>query len=911
MIGKALAHYEITAQIGKGGMGEVYQAKDTKLGRDVAIKVLPEEFAQAPDRVARFQREAKLLASLNHPNIAAIYGLEESGGTNFIVLELVEGDTLADRIKRGPIPVEDSLKLAIQIAEALEAAHEKGVIHRDLKPANIKVTPEGKVKVLDFGLAKAFTGETPTAELSNSPTLSDIATRQGVILGTSAYMSPEQATGKSVDKRADIWSFGVVLFEMLTGKKLFGGETVTETIADVIKGQPEWSSLPRDLHPRIRFLLERCLEKTPKNRSSGISDARVDIQSVLADPSGVPTQAVAASNIKRGPRLGFSGVVATIVLVAIITGLAVWSLKPSPPHQTMRFDYTIPKNQQINDNLFGNLAISPDGRQFVYATPGGLYLRAMGEYRAKLIAGTETAPTCPFFSPDGQWIGYWSQADNKLKKIALSGGGSAFICDVNMFLGADWGADDTIVFGEYGKGILRVSANGGTPELLAKQTGLFLAGPQLLPDGKAILYSQVEADGSKVIVQSPDPGEPRVLIRGDSARYLPTGHLAFMDGYTLFAIFFDPVRLEVKGGPVPLVEGVYRPGDQNAPQFAISDSGTLVYMPLIPNAAATSGGSTAQRTLVWVDRTGKEEPLDTAPDNYNSLRISPDGAKVALSIETGGNSDIYIRDLVGDTETRLTFDDADDSLPLWTRDGRRIVFYSDRDGILGGIYWKAADGTGEVEQLLRGVSDRVFLPGSLSGNGSILTLNEFNLTPLNMDIGMLSMEGRPGRKALLHETHNEMEPQISPDGKWMAYESTKTGKIEIYVCPFPDVNAGRWQVSKDVGYSPLWSPDGRELFYRSGGAVLSVGVETDPVFKPNNPKTLFKGTFYTAGSAQQTVGVARAPWDITPDGKRFLMIKPGMAADGKPGEESAMESPRTINIVLNWFEELKERVPVE
>jgi hypothetical protein len=424
MIGKTLGNFEITNQLGKGGMGEVYQAKDQKLGRDVAIKVLPEEFARDTDRVARFQREAKLLASLNHPNIAAIHGLEESGGIQFLVLELVEGETLADQIKRGPIPVEESLKLALQIAEALEAAHEKGVIHRDLKPANIKVTPDGKVKVLDFGLAKAFAGEQADLNLSNSPTLSEAATQQGVILGTAAYMSPEQARGKTVDRRADIWAFGVVLYEMLTGKSLFGGDDVSQTLARVLERQPDFSALPPNIHPRIRLLLERCLEKEARNRYSGIGDARVDIQKALADPSGVFAQAGAAVERRRKLRTMLPWIAAATFLGAIITGVAVWKFKPTPPaepRQVTRFSYELPKEQQFAALMERALAVSPDGSKFVYSTSTGLYLRFMNELDARFIAGTAGAQK-PFFSPDGKWVGYVSAGDSQLKKIPISGG---------------------------------------------------------------------------------------------------------------------------------------------------------------------------------------------------------------------------------------------------------------------------------------------------------------------------------------------------------------------------------------------------------------------------------------------------------------------------------------------------------
>ncbi len=517
-IGKTLAHYEITSQLGKGGMGEVYQAKDLKLGRDVAIKVLPKEFAQDPDRVARFQREAKLLASLNHPNIAAIYGLEESGGTNFLVLELVEGETLADQIKRGPIPVEESLKLALQIAEALEAAHEKGVIHRDLKPANIKVTPEGKVKVLDFGLAKAFGGEQAETVLSNSPTLSVAATQQGVILGTAAYMSPEQAKGKTVDKRADIWAFGAVLFEMLTGKPAFPGDEISEILASVIKGDINLDLLPPNLHPRVREVLTRCLQKEQKKRYRDIGEAEYEIQLVLQDPGGVFVQPAGAVEPRLMLRRIIPWVLAAIVFSTIATGVAVWHLKPSPPpppKRVVRFDYELPEGLQFNRDPDGAVqywfAVSPDGNQFVYSTTQGLYLRSMNTQGARHIAGTDQDSIHPFFSPDGRWLGYLYRTQKKLMKVAVSGGAPEVLCDAGgLYTTPRWDSEDTILYSDLARGIMRVSARGGAPEVLVKGSGIMKEGlpiyPQMLPDGQTLLFTNIaggtDLNNYQIVAQS-------------------------------------------------------------------------------------------------------------------------------------------------------------------------------------------------------------------------------------------------------------------------------------------------------------------------------------------------------------------------------------------------------------------------
>jgi serine/threonine protein kinase len=919
MIGKTLAHYEITSQLGKGGMGEVYQAKDRKLGRDVAIKVLPEEFAKDADRVARFQREAKLLASLNHTNIAAIYGLEASEQTNFLVLELVEGETLADQIKRGPIPVEESLKLALQIAEALEAAHEKGVIHRDLKPANIKVTPEGKVKVLDFGLAKAFAGEQAELNLSNSPTLSNAATQQGVILGTAAYMSPEQARGKAVDKRSDIWAFGCVLFEMLTGRQTWSGATVTDIIAAALAKDPDFTKLPSNLHPRIRELLSRCLQKDSAERLRDVGDVRAEIKQILADPSGVSVQPITAAEPRRKLRMILPWIAAALVLGLMIAGVAVWKLKPPEPRKVMRFTYELPEGQQLFvPQVPGTiqLAVSPDGSQFVYLTTDGLYLRAVNELDARLIAGTDKSSVEPFFSPDGQWLGYFSSSDQKLKKVAISGGAPVVICDTSpLVIGASWNSDNTIVYSDILQGIMRVSGDGGTPELLIKGSlmnaakGGFPIAPLMLPDGKTLLFTNMTAADSsnwQVGIQSLKSGERKILIRsGVAAVYCPTGHLVYSlvnnnNVANLLAIPFDLDNLEVKGGSVPILEGISI--------SAISDSGTLVYVPQprispVPmgEAAATTATSSGN-TLVWVDRQGKEEPLAAAPNQYSFLGISPDGTRVAVTVNTGGNGDIWIWDIVRKTMTRLTFDEGNDTFPLWTPDGKRIVYYSSSMGGLGGICWKAADGTGGVTKL-GSAPDRALLPFSWSKDAKTLALLEFTLAPIGFDIGMLSMEGDHAINPLLQGKYDELNPRISPDGRWIAYSSRESGKHEVYVRPFPDVESGgRWQISTNGGDSQLWSRDGHELFYRQGYSFMAVGVETGPTFKPGNPRFLFKGTYISAGFPMEST-----IWDTHPDGKRFLMIKPPTSAGAAP----TAAGPRKINIVLNWFEELKQRVPVK
>jgi serine/threonine protein kinase len=881
MIGKTLAHYEITSKIGKGGMGEVYKAKDQKLGRDVAIKVLPEEFAKDSDRVARFQREAKLLASLNHPNIAAIHGLDESDGMHFLILELIEGDTLADRLKHGAIPIEESLKLALQIAEALEAAHEKGVIHRDLKPANIKVTPDGKIKVLDFGLAKAFAADQGEMILSDSPTLSVAATQKGVILGTAAYMSPEQARGEAVDKRADIWAFGCVLYEMLTGRVTFEGRSVSDVLASVLKIEPEWKGLPLNLHPRIRLLLERCLEKEVKDRCSAIGEARADIQKVLNDPGGVLVRpdATAGSGIKLQQVLPWIG--ATFILTAIVIGAAVWKLKPPDPGQVIRFDYELPDDQQFGDLEERALAVSPDGRQIIYKTTAGFYLRSLDKSDAEIIPRTDGNPQKPFFSPDGKWVGYVSE--NQIKKIAVSGGAPAVLAAAAPTGFINWRTNDIIEFGQLGTGILRVSANGGEPEIIVSEENEMLIAPQMLPDGKSFIFTDITSQPFKVMVQSLETEERKELLLGDTAQYLPTGHLVYAVENDLFAVPFDLDKLEVAGTPISMIQGVLREG--GAPQYAVSDSGTLIY---IPGTSVDVG-----RILVWVDRSGREETIEAPPRAYAYAHLSPDGTRVALDIRDQEN-DIWIWDLARKNLSRLSFDPGLNRGGIWTPDGEKIAFSADRDGDEN-IYWQTADGSG-IEEPLTKIPEALFVPNAFSPDGRHLL---FSTALPPYDIDLLSLNDNAEPKSLLETDFNEQNPQISLDGRWRAYQSDESGILQVYVRPFPDVDAGKWQISSDGGSRPLWNRNGRELFYYvEPGTIMAVPVETGTSFSAGTPEMVFKGEYISPQSGLQ--------YSVTPDGQKFLMIK-----NATNVQDSSVQMRRKINIIVNWFEELKERVPVD
>jgi serine/threonine protein kinase len=914
MIGKSLIHYEITAEIGKGGMGEVYQAKDTKLGRDVAIKVLPEEFAMDHDRVARFQREAKLLASLNHPNIAAIYGLEESDGVHFLVMELIEGDTLRDRIKTGPIPVEEALKLALQMAEALEAAHEKGVIHRDLKPANIKVTPEGKVKILDFGLAKAYVGDQGNVSPMDSPTISAAATQQGVILGTAAYMSPEQARGKPVDKRADIWAFGAVLFEMLTGRQAFQGEDVSETLASVIKGDSNLVLLPANIHPRVREVITRSLQKEQKKRYGGIGEAQYEIEQVLADPSGVFTQPISIVEPRRNLGSILALIATTIILTAIIVGTIIWYLRTPEPPQVTRSYYELPEGQNFNQPDYQTVAVSSDGRQFVYSTEGGLYLRSLEELESRLIIGTANDdPSEPLFSSDGKWLIYYSMAERKIKKIPIGGGVSITICDAPIFGGMNWGPDNTIIYGGAEENstaqdcIMQVSSTGGTPNVLFKEEALAIGRPQVLPGGNSILFTKLDYQHgtliSRIMARTLENGETKEITTGFIGRYLPTGHLVYTGGEiavelagNLFAVPFDPDSLEITGEAVLTGEDI---AGFLGVRYDISPSGTLVYMPGTLGTLDLYGFT--EGTLMWVDSQGNEEALVLEPNIYAFPKISPNGTKVVFTTTLNTNEDIWIYDLAHETKMRLTFEDGEDSWPIWTPDSKQIVYRSSSDGMTYDINMKSADGFGEVEKIISWPNTPG--PFSWSKDGKTLLSWDLTLSPRQTGISILSLEDSHERVPLLDRESNEDHPQISPDGSWLAYASNVSGQNEVYVCPFPEVNKGRWQVSTNGGVGPLWSPNGQELFYRNEGSVMGVSVETDTVFKYGKPRTLFHGNYL----AVAVVGAILPMWDIHPDGNRFLMIKPSTSLD----KESATAILRKIIIVQNWFEELKERVPVD
>ena len=880
--GTRLGVYEVVEAIGAGGMGEVYRARDTKLGRDVAIKVLPEDFSADAERLARFRREAQVLASLNHPNIAAIYGTED----NALILELVEGPTLAERIAQGPIPLEEAIAIARQIAEALEAAHEAGIIHRDLKPPNVKVQEDGTVKVLDFGLAKAIEGEAK-GDSSESPTLTGAATRAGVIMGTAAYMSPEQAKGKKVNRRADVWAFGAVLYEMLTGKRPFDGEDISDTLAAVLRAEPEWDALPAALAPTLRTYLIRCLEKDPKQRVPDIGVVRLAMEGAF-EADAPPASAAPRSGWRA---LGVALILGALVGAALLSLLSLLSSTPDAPRPLARF--VIDSSSEFLPRGEVAVAITPDGTRIIYrrVTPGRneLVVRALDELESTSLVVEVGFLSGPFLSPDGKWVGYFDGP--VLQKVSILGGPPVTICALPAggSRGASWRDDNTIIFATARPGGLwRVPAGGGEPEELttpdAGQGGH--RSPEILPGGEAVLFgiAGTSDENNQIAVLTLDSGETRILVPGGSnPRYAPSGHIVYGVGRTLRAVGFDLDALEVTTDPVPVLEGVV--GGFGSASFDMSQNGSLVYV-------VGPRERDVERTLVWVDREGSEEALAAEPRAYTYPRISPDGTRLALDVRDQ-EQDIWIWDFARETLTRLTFDPTPDYYPAWTPDGARVAFGSSREGVFN-LFWKAADGTGTVEQLTE--SATLLLPQTFSPDGTQLIFRESAVPAVNL--GVRSMDTDGTLESLLASEFNEQNAEIAPDGNWLAFDSNASGQFEIYVRPFPNVDEGRWQISQGGGTQPLWGPDGRELFYVTPtGQLTAVPIETDP-FAPGNPEVVLERSYLSRPGG---IAVGRT-YDVSPDGKRFLMIK-----DGGPGDET---EPTQLILVQNWLDELKRLVPV-
>jgi len=932
-IGARIGPYEVTGTLGAGGMGEVYRAHDERLGRDVALKVLPEAYAADPERLGRFQREAQVLAALTHSNIGSIYGLEEQDGVRALVLELVEGDTLADRLARGSLPVDEALPIARQIAEALEAAHEQGVIHRDLKPANVKVGPDGVVKVLDFGLAKLASPADAGAHPVNtmSPTLSVHATMAGVILGTAAYMSPEQARGRPVDKRADIWAFGCVLYEMLAGKRAFDGEDITDTIVAIVSKEADWSALPAATPTAVRTLLHRCVEKDPKRRLRDIGEARLAIEGTLLTAHKGPSEAgrfVPADGARSGVATGFRrpvwlrvvGLAVAFGATALLTGAAVWfATRPAPPRVSR---LVIAPDADAALRVHGaarDIAISPDATTVVYAGGAGaggaqLLVRTLDQLEVTSV-GRFTLPRDPFFSADGQWIGFFDQP-NALKKVAISGGPAVTIVAANgLPRGATWGPDDTVIFatGNPEAGLQRVASSGGEITVLTKPNRE--AGeanhvwPSFLPGGRAVLFTitplggEPAIDSAQIAVLDLETGAHKILVRGGShAQYVSSGHLVYGVAGTLRAVPFDVTRLEVVGSPVPVVPELMMTGN-GATNFGVANDGTLLY---VPGGVVSGGGASAPKTLVWVDRQGREEPLPAPPRAYTYPRISPDGTRVALDIRDQ-MQDIWVWDFARATLTRVTFNPGADQYPVWTPDSRRLLFGT---GVFGAatLAWQSADGTGTVERLADAANTQIQVPFAISPDGARVVVRVGQPAPRTAGLDLAAiLLGRERRvEPLIQTPYRELNADVSPDGRWLAYESDESGQREVYVRPFPDVSGGRWQVSSGGGTRPVFTRNGQELVYLMtaggvGGAVtlMSLRVQPAPTWSAGNPTKLFTGGyFYNDGAG--AAGEGRT-YDVSPDGRCFLMVK-------EVGTKQPTAAPNLV-VIQSWGEELKRLAP--
>jgi Tol biopolymer transport system component/tRNA A-37 threonylcarbamoyl transferase component Bud32 len=902
--GRRLGPYEILSAIGAGGMGEVYKARDTRLDRIVAIKVLPTHLADRSELRERFDREAKTIASLNHPHICTLYDTGHQDGIDYLVMEYLEGETLAQRLQKGALPIQQVLQYAIEISDALDKAHRKGVTHRDLKPGNIMLTKSG-TKLLDFGLAKLKQEVAPAnVPLSELPTAIDPLTAQGTIMGTLQYMAPEQLEGKEVDARTDIFAFGVVVYEMATGKRAFEGKTQASVIGAILKDDPTpISSLQPMTPPALDRLMKKCLAKDPEERWQNAHDLVSELKWINEGSSQMALTPVAAAKGIRA--LGWRALIVSVgalLLGAVVTGLAIWNLKPPPPQPVSRLVVTLPPGQQLAGLENGPaVALSPDGTHLVYVARQGstrqLYLRAMDSLEARPIPDTEGASS-PFFSPDDQWLGFF--AGGKLKKVSLSGGAALTIGDASGSRGASWGSQGNIAFAPLNFSILQqVPDAGGAPQPLTR----FEKGennhrwPEFLPGGKAILFAAGTGFSNQVVVQSVGAGEPRYLVHGGmNPRYSPSGHLMYAQGGSLMALPFDPQRLTVTGTAVPVVEGVLQSTVTGAAQYNFSATGSLVYV---------SGGlqSASESRLVWVSRNGKEQPLPAPAHSYWGPRLSPDGRRVAAAIQEP-EVQIWLYDLSRETLTRLTFEGNANENALWTPDGKRITFTSNKEGPLS-LFWQLADGSGGLERL--NASENIQVPSSWSPDGQLLAFFEVNPTT-QRDIWVLRM-GDPSlrsgqapsansgqvRKAqpFLRTPFSETSPRFSPDGRRLAYMSDESGRYEIYVQPYPGPG-GKWQISTEGGTEPAWNPNGRELFYRSGDKMMAVDIATQPSFAAGKPRMLFEGRYEQAP-------FPIANYDVSPDGQRFLMLKPS---------ESAQSAPTQINVVLNWFEELKQKVPV-
>jgi serine/threonine protein kinase len=862
LIGKTLAHYEITALLGKGGMGEVYRARDTKLDREVALKVLPTELSGDPERAARFEREARMLASLQHPNIASIYGYEHVEGVRFLTMELVEGEDLAERLERGQVPLNEALQIAEQVAIGLEAAHQKNIIHRDLKPANIKLDREGMVKILDFGLARAFAGDEPDpADLDHSPTITAAMTRAGVILGTAAYMSPEQAKGKSLDQRSDIWSFGVILYEMLHGRKMFEGETVSETMAEVMKGEIDWTALPSSTPAWLRALLRRCLDRDPRTRLQSIGEARIAIERAEDD---APTVAPSAPRVGSA-RWPWLAIPALMTLAAAVTFFA---LRSEPAAPLVRSTLLPPDGTYFAPE--SPFAVSPNGKSIAFVatahieespTPVGdrsIWVRDLAEPKAREIAGTSGAQY-PFWSHDGRMLGFF--ANGKLNKVDLRGGPVLTLCDTQNGRGGTWNDEGIIVFQRnWSEGLMKIPAGGGTPEPVTtlNQENFDVAHrwPVFLPDGRRFLFfvvsttSVAASEYSGIYVGSLDSDDTRMVFRGVSRALYSGGHLLYRDGSTLMAHAIDESSLEFTNDPVPIAPDIPGGGiSWGGAHFGASSDGLLVHL---------RGAGATNSVLIWRDRDGNQLGQLGEDSGYWEPAISHDGTRVAVS-EGQTSGDIWLHDLERGVRTRFTFDPADDRSPLWSPDDERIVFASSRE-TAGEIYERPSSGQGSAT-LLYSSGTNITLT-DWSEDGRWILFSSLSLGENIWDLMAFDMEEEKVIP-VVEGPFSQQYGSLSPDGKWLAFSSGESGRSEIYVQPFPE-GAGRWMVSTNGGQHPVWTRDGRELIFMGDEEydMWSVEVTGDNSLSFSTPTRMF------AAFPKSNTGTI---YSVSADGERMLL----------------------------------------
>jgi serine/threonine protein kinase len=876
MIGHRFGPYFVLSLLAKGGMGEVYRARDTKLGRDVALKILPATFARDPERLTRFQREARLLASLNHPHIAAIYGMEESGGLHGLVMELVPGETLADT---GPLPLMKALAICRQIAEGLEEAHRKNITHRDIKPANIKVTPAGAVKILDFGLAKAMAWEQSEVDLSELPTVSAVATEEGRILGTPGYMSPEQVRGKAVDKQTDIWAFGCLMYGLLTGKHAFHEETLTDTIAAVLKREPDWQALPSATPAAVRELLRRCLQKDKDRRLRDIGDARIEIEEALAGSTAAAERSMAVSSKKRG-------LLAGAIALALASTLAVVSVlyfnraTPSGPPE-IRLEVNTPSTA---DPL--SFAISPDGRWLVFSAlnegKSQLWVRPLDSIAARALAGTDGA-TFPFWSPDSASVGFF--ADYKLKRIDIVGGAPQVLADARAGgQGGTWNRDGTILFAPVGNGPLwKVPAAGGAEPVTVTRMDTQVLGrfPQFLPDGQHFIYFVGGGPAQGVYVASLNGGSSRRLASADAAAVVvPSGFLLFLRQTTLFAQGFDFKRQELSGNPFPVAEQVA--SDPVRPAAGFSGTTGIV--------AYRTGSGGAARQLTWLDRSGKSMGAIGTPDiaGLSDVELSPDGKRVAVYRAASGNMDVFLIDAARGVPTRFTLDAAQEQRPIWSPDGSRVVFDSNRKGPQN-LYWKLSSGAGADELLLE--SDDNKAAWDWSPDGRFLLFRRID-PQTGYDLWILPVSGDKKPFPFLKAPFDQRNGQFSPDGKWIAYQSNESGRFQIYVQPFPGPG-GKFQISSNGGAQVRWNKNGKEIFYVSLDSKMmaaSVKLSADgQSLETGTPAALFPVRI--AGGPLPGYA-SRQHYAVSSDGQRFLV---------NLDVDEGTASP--ITLILNWHPE--------